>query len=367
MAGYYKITDLKQQLELENIFDLFVELGGEPEYCETGIISSTICHNLPTEGSRKLYYYTNTQLCRCYTGCDESFDIFELVIKAMKIQKNYDWELYDAMNWVASFFGLIESEKPTDEIKIIEDWDIIKRHEYSEIKINTIPQIKPLDKTILNLFSYPRILSWEKEGILPNISRACFIGYYPVTEQIVIPHFDINNNLIGIRGRFLAEDDVMRYGKYKPLIIHKVQYNHPLSMNLYNLNNSKENIKRTRSAIIFESEKGCLQFRSIYGENRDISVACCGSSISTYQIELLEHLGVEQLVIAFDRDFIEIGDSEFIRLKKKLINLYNKYNNRIRVNAIFDKNFLTGYKDSPIDCGKEIFEQLLKERIIPKE
>ena len=31
---------------------------------------------------------------------------------------------------------------------------------------------------------------------------------------------------------------------------------------------------------------------------------------------------------------------------------------------IFDKKMVTGYKDSPIDCGKDIFLQLFKERII---
>jgi hypothetical protein len=33
------------------------------------------------------------------------------------------------------------------------------------------------------------------------------------------------------------------------------------------------------------------------------------------------------------------------------------------ISFIFDKQMITGYKDAPIDCGKEKFLQLFKERI----
>lgn len=78
-------SEIRQALGLENIYDLLIEWGGDPEYTEFGILSSTICHNPPGEGSRKLYFYENTGLFRCYTGCDSAFDIFELCSKVMKI------------------------------------------------------------------------------------------------------------------------------------------------------------------------------------------------------------------------------------------------------------------------------------------
>ena len=46
-----------------------------------------------------------------------------------------------------------------------------------------------------------------------------------------------------------------KYGKYRPVKINNLLYNHPLGMNLYNLNNSKNNIKLFGKAIVFESEK----------------------------------------------------------------------------------------------------------------
>ena len=74
--------------------------------------------------------------------------------------------------------------------------------------------------------------------------------------------------------------------------------------------------------------------------------------------------GAEEIIIAFDRQFQEIGDNEFLHLKKNLLKLREKYKNFVNVSFIFDKNMITGYKDSPIDCGPQTFLQLFKERIV---
>ena len=50
--------------------------------------------------------------------------------------------------------------------------------------------------------------------------------------------------------------------------------------------------------------------------------------------------------------------------KSNLIKIHNKYCKEINVSLIFDKNKLTNYKDSPIDCGPDIFLKLFKERIV---
>lgn len=240
-----------------------------------------------------------------------------------------------------------------------------KRYDYNLPAQRAKVQLKDYNPVILTRFAYPRIAPWENEGISAEVCRKNIIGYYPGGEQITIPHFDENNRLIGIRGRYLSAEDADRYGKYRPLLIGNTLYNHPLSMNLYNLNKSKENIKTSKAAIVFEGEKSCLMYQSYYGFDNDISVACCGSSVSSYQIDMLEELGVREIIIAFDRQFKEIGDDEFKRLKKKLCGIYKKYGTRVRITAIFDKELITPYKASPIDKGKETFEYLLRNRIVP--
>ncbi len=87
----YDKKEVRSKLYIDNIFDLLTEWNAEPAYTEFGIVCQTICHNPPGEGSRKLYYYRNTDLFICYTGCG-TFDIFDLLIKVAKIQwgKEYD-------------------------------------------------------------------------------------------------------------------------------------------------------------------------------------------------------------------------------------------------------------------------------------
>lgn len=112
------------------------------------------------------------------------------------------------------------------------------------------------------------------------------------------------------------------------------------------------------------TEKSVLKYASYFGWENNISVACCGSSVSAHQIQLLMDAGAEEIIIAFDRQFQEIGDKEFQHLKSNLLKLHNKYKNFVKITFIFDRNMITGYKSSPIDEGAEKFLTLFKERIV---
>ena len=113
-----------------------------------------------------------------------------------------------------------------------------------------------------------------------------------------------------------------------------------------------------KKAIIYESEKSCLKHQSFFGKENDISVACCGSSISNYQMQLLMDLQVNEIIIAFDRQFQKIGDDEYKRLVAKLTKLQQQYKNYAIISIIFDKRMITNYKDSPIDESPEKFLKL---------
>jgi hypothetical protein len=209
-----------------------------------------------------------------------------------------------------------------------------------------------------------KIGPWLREGITQDALNQARIGYYPGADQITIPHFDKDGRFIGLRGRTLCAEEGERFGKYRPMKVNREMYNHPLGMNLYNLNNSFDKIKLMKKAIIFEGEKSCLLYQSYFGLENDISVACCGSSVSSYQIQMLMEAGAEEIIIAFDRQFKEIGDDEFKHLKTNLMRLRDKYKNFVLISFIFDKNMITGYKSSPIDEGPDKFLQLFKERIV---
>lgn len=368
MAKYDKDL-IKEQLTLDMVFDIVQEFGGDPSITDFGFISATICHNEPGEGSRKLYYYENTKLFRCYTGCDSYFDIFELLSKIKLLsQPNSEWTLYDSIKWVASRFGWGPTIQDAEEdLPNLADWKILEQYEkISNLKLEAPREIvlPEFDATILQNLSYPIIADWIQEGISQEVIEHNHIGYYPVGEQITIPHYDINGRFIGLRGRALGAQDAELYGKYRPLIVGKKMYNHPLGLNLYNLNNSKNNIQKIRRAIIFEGEKSCLLYQSYFGIDNDISVACCGSSISSIQMDMLLKLGVEEVIVAFDRQFQQKNDEEFKRLVKNFKAFHRKYHQFTLISFIFDKDIILPYKASPIDCGPEIFLKLYKERVI---
>ena len=358
---------IREALTDENVFDLLQEWGGDPSYDTYGYVSTTICHNPPGEGSRKLYYYTNTGLFRCYTGCDSYFDIFELVAKVAKIQWDKDFDLNDAVRWVAQKFGFSGDHENRPEDEDLDDWKYLANYERIQdisLKDNSV-LLKTYENDILDRFNYKvKISPWLREGITQAALDQARIGFYPGADQITIPHYDKDGRFVGLRGRTVCEEEGERYGKYRPMRVNGIQYNHPLGMNLYNFNNSKDNIKLMKKAIIFEGEKSTLLYQSYFGLQNDISVACCGSSVSAHQMQLLLDAGAEEIIIAFDRQFQEIGDTEFKHLKKNLLKLRDKYKTYATISFIFDKNKTTGYKSSPIDEGPEKFLNLFKERIV---
>ena len=362
-------SEIKNLLNIEDIFNLLYEWGGDPEYTSFGILSATICHNAPGEGSKKLYYYSNSTLFHCYTGCsDPSFDIFELVIKVFEIQHNKKVDLNEAVRYIAMRQGYSGRIEDALEEEGLEDWSILSNYNrIQNIEIGEKKNIvlKEYDDVILSRFNYKiKIAPWIKENISQEVIEKAKIGFYPGGDQITIPHFDADGRFIGVRGRALCQQECELYGKYRPLKVNQVLYNHPLGMNLYGLNWSKDAIKTIKKAIIFESEKSCLLYASYFGWENNISVACCGSSVSAYQIQLLTDAGAEEIIIAFDRQFQEIGDNEFKKLKANLLKLHERYKNFVKITFIFDKNMITGYKASPIDEGKDKFLKLFKERIV---
>ena len=361
----YDKLEVKKSLSLDNIFELLTERGGDPEYTEFGLLSATICHNEPGEGSRKLYYYTNSSLFQCYTGCG-SFDIFELAIKVFQIQNDIEMDLNDAVRYIAVKFGITSMSGPEEEVYKTEDWKILKTYDrIQEIELKDYHvELKEYNNDILSNLNYNiEITPWLNEDITQEVLDKAKIGYFPGGDQITIPHFDSNDRFIGLRGRTMCDEEAETFGKYRPIKCNQQLYNHPLGMNLYGYNWNKNTIKIMRKAIIFESEKSVLKYASYFGWDNNISTACCGSHISNYQIQLLLDLNVDEIIIAMDRQFKEIGDDEWKHLTDNLTKIFNRYKNYTTISFIFDKEMITGYKSSPIDEGKEKFLKLFKERV----
>ena len=253
MYKYDKDT-LKKNLTIEQVFDLVSELGGEPIMGNNMFTARTICHG---GDSHKLYYYDNSHLFHCYTGCgDASFDIYDLIVRVNKTAGN-DFPLNKAILFVAKYFGYLNGEFDFgEESEKLEDWNIINTFKQNKEKnqISKIVQLTPYTDEILKNLPCPHIIPWEQEGILYSVIKAYGIKYNPITESVIIPHYDADNNLLGIRERTLIKENE-KYGKYRPSILNGKMYNHPLGFNLYNLNNSKKAISLFQKAVVFEGKR----------------------------------------------------------------------------------------------------------------
>ena len=318
------LEEIKNSLTIDQIYEFLADAGGEPQIHGDIIISRTICHNPPGQGSFKLYYYDNTKLFKCFTQCSDTFDIFDLALKIKRltgeqivywskdaIQTSRPWDLPDAVRYIAVYYGFEAPEEKFFEKRIeLQDWQILSKLEAKKLQKNRnqIVSLKVFKDDFLKNMPQPRIIPWEKEGITPEIMKIHNICYDPKNQGIVIPHYDINNNLIGVRERTLIKENEI-YGKYIPAVINGKMYNHPLSFNLYNINISKNNIHNIKKVIVFEGEKSSLLYGSYFGIEHDISVAACGSNLINYQVELLLSLDVQEIIIGFDRQYKEIGDN----------------------------------------------------------
>ena len=178
MINYDK-DEIKNNLDVEQIFELLEEWGGEPEYTDFGLTSLTICHNPKGEdGSRKLYYYDNSKLFQCWTSCG-GFDIFELVLKIADLQWGKNIGLNEAIRWITFRFGISGEYIEADELKTIEDWEILAN--YNKLKSITIQDNNIILEKYDKLFSLGHMVLFRNN---PEINRAFML---PINNETIYP------------------------------------------------------------------------------------------------------------------------------------------------------------------------------------
>ena len=360
--------ELINLITTEDIIEILKDLGSNNYKLDDkgNIYFNTVCHN---GDSNKLYYFSDTKFFQCFTCCG-SLSLFDVVMSAKGI------DFIESYNYICNFKGISRFKKLKIGLQKREvqnkDLDFLKFHLYK--KENQIIQLPTYDKYILNIFDDYVPLSWYKEGINDEIALFFQIKFYISQNKTIIPHYDINGNLIGIRGRAFFKHETENGKKYMPVTIQNLTYRHPIQYNLYGIFQNQENIRKIKKAILFESEKSVMLYGSYFGQENNISLALCGMSFSLYQRDLLLSLGVEEVTICFDKQYqIELIDDKNIDKNSKVWREYENYIKRlikiseilmlycnISVVTCWDKKL--NYKDAPIDHGKEIFEQLYRER-----
>lgn len=314
------------------------------------LLMRTVCHHADeNEASEKLYYYKDNHFFMCYSECSGQ--------NILTFLNNY----YEVRGITKSFHELMDIiiDKAIDIEQGFETFRYQKDQRFNKKQQIILPEY---NNGVLGVFSKQYPTEWIKEGITTTTMDKYNILYSISQNKIIIPHYDINNRLVGIRGRALDPIEAQN-GKYKPVYIENKLYSHPLSLNLYGLNFTKDYITNSRTAIIFESEKSVMMMDS-YFPNDNNSVAVCGSNFNKNQLLiLLRNCKIDNIILAFDKEYQKKNTEESSKYFEKLRSIGRKYNKYCNFYYICDRENLLNYKDSPIDRGPEIFNYLLSKKI----
>ena len=313
------------------------------------LLLPTCCHHhLDEDMSWKLYYYKNTHIFHCFTN-DGSQSIFTF-LKNFYTAQDYDYDWYtDIYELVLGcpYFG--EQEYNPNAYKSIRDNYALRKER---------KELPSYPKEVMESFVQYYPIEWLNDGISKEAMDKFGIRFSPSQNKIIIPHYDVGGRLIGIRGRALNEEDIENWGKYMPVQIEGKWYSHPLSLNLYGLNKTKENIKATGIAYLFEAEKSVLQMESFSIPN--CATAVCGNKLNKYALDILVRTcHPKEIVICFDKEELP-HESKYFNHLYELCKKYSVYSD---FSFIYDKSNLLNLKDSPTDKGEEVFLKLLKGRV----
>lgn len=348
----YDKTAIKDGMSIDVVYEFLTGMGVNGGWVDDGtLLFETICHNHPGEGKHKLYYYDNTKLFNCYTGCGR-FDIFELLSKINVREKGEELELNESVEkYIKSqAFTLVGEKVSTTDFNL-------EPEEYREpvfLQYN-LDQYKRLPRAVVK--------DWYDEGISAETQYKYNVRYSVISGGAVFPHYGINSEIYGIRQRILADEEVERRGKYRPWQYDGLLYSSPLSFYLYGLNFNKKNIRLNKKAIVFEGEKSVMKMDDLLGERNNISTSSFGMHFSKHQFMSLLNLGVEEIVFAFDKQFQTIGDQEFWDLKRVMRNIEDRFGDfGIKLTFILDDENISNYKDSPVDRGFEVFDKLYQNK-----
>jgi len=365
--------ELLQLVEKETVIEIMEDLGspcagmGTTSEGVSYLMFQTICHG--GDSRDKLWWYENTKNFQCWTCCG-NMSLYTLVMKV----RNCTFK--ESFNYVATKVGVstsdsnrygIQDPKSVKNVRAeINEMDKLIEARGNKYTVQNITRF--YDSKVLKLFDDNAFYQgWIDEGISEDTMRKFNISFYWLEGHIIIPHYDGEGRLVGIRRRSLNPEDAKN--KYMPEYMNGIMYEHPLGLNFYGLYQNKEAIKKSKTAMIFEGEKSVMLSDTYYGD-KSVALATCGFNISDWQIQALKQLGVNTVYLGFDKDFDIMREQEYKQDKSTWEN-YSHYKTRLETLAgrlamrfktyiLYDRHNLLGLKDSPVDKGKESFEKLIK-------
>lgn len=342
----------KEQLSINDVYNLMDSLDTQPFIKGNVIYCVSLCHH---GDGHNLRYYSETFSFYCFSNCG-AMSIYDVIGKIL--DKNF----FDSFTYVLKYFNYSFSDITFND-KSYEDKVDLSFFNRGKKEIKE-PELNKLNDKILDAYYNQYYRGWINEGIDIETMQLFNIKNSIIDKQIIIPHYDINNNLIGVRARNLDKELVNEGKKYMPVYLNNKLLNHPTGSILYGLNINKEIIEKNRKIILFESEKSVMKLHS-YNNNFSIGVCLSGSNLTNNQIEILKTLNINEVIIGFDKEYENIGsDDEKLYAKKIQESIVNKISTFWNVSILWDTANLLDKQDSPVDKDYNVFKELYKNRIL---
>lgn len=220
----------------------------------------------------------------------------------------------------------------------------LKKYRMMKSKQKEVYEHPILPASAIEKFKKCKIPEWLNEGIEQEVMDLFGVRFDEYGNRIVYPVYDIEGNLINVKGR-------TRYENYKKMKIAKyINYYEVGVMDYFQcLEKTLPYIQEKNEVIIFESIKSVMK---AYGWGYKNCVSAEKHVLTPEQIDLLIKMRVN-VVLAYDSD-IRYTKDEVKRDIDKLRRLTNVY-------VIDDPQRLLGgaeTKNAPVDCGLDIWEEL---------
>ena len=361
--GKIDVKKLKKSLSLAHHKQIMQALG-IPAYSENKeqiIYFSGDKNKDALKGSPKLYFYKDSQIYFGYTS-SRSYDIISLVQTRLSLLKQ-PCSFLDACQFILDTTNINpDSISRVKKEGHVYDWSNLERfirvrkygNQLSEYNRNIIDTLPPL---------YPQ--AWIDEGISEETMDKYQIRYYERCNQTVIPCFDDEARLVGVRVRNWDKDRVEQ-AKYMPLVTLDGQcYKFNTNQVFYGINYNKPEIERTGKVIIVESEKAVMKLDTYMGRH-NIALGMYGSNLGIQRRNQLLKMGVNTVSYVVDNDFIGQDDAFFEQWREKIQHFIKLWDGFCRVEIVWDNLGLLGPKENATDRTKEIWEQLWENREIIK-
>lgn len=362
MKGKVDVKKLKTSLKLHDYEKIIKDLGipifskGEHEWR----LWTGEKHKDPYQGSPKLYFYTDSKMFVSYTSAC-TMDIIGLCQRRLNVL-GQQASFMDAVNFILASTGLDTTALQRINKPNICNWEEsfgkFIRFRQNQVELKTYP-IETLD---LFYPEYPQ--AWVDEGISIDTMEKFKIGYYPRLWQAVIPCFNKDGGLIGIRARNL-NPEFAEQAKYIPFTdLAGTTYKFPTNEVFYGMNFNWLEIERTGTVFLGESEKFVMKMDTWFGE-KSTALGMFGSNLGLKRRNMLIKMGVQRVVYVADCDYIGQDEQAFNNWRDKVNRLVQMFAGMAKVEVVWDSDMgLLGPKDNATDKNLETWNKLYKVREI---